>query len=292
MRALFIAFIAFLAIVDAAIAKPPQNEQERQAAVNALRWRDSEALTLPLSNGTLKASEPVKQLVGADAQSLYEILNGVDAPNGLEATLYDPRTNELVFYQKFGGGYVRLDDWEDVDADAMLKSVTEGTEEANAKRRAAGIAPLHVTGWLERPHLDRASNSVRWAIELTDEGGGPLVNSIALVLGRDGFEKLTWTGEKKVSERGLLKSGLAAFGFPIGERYEDYRSGDKVAEYGIAGLVAAVLGTKLAAKLGLVAVIAVFAKKFWWLVLVPITLGYGWFKRVMAGRKPPTPPQS
>ena len=84
MRLLPLACAALLALGSAfggiASAKPPQNAEERGAAIKALTWHDGEALTLPVSHGTLKAPPPLRQLVGADAANAYEILNGVDAP--------------------------------------------------------------------------------------------------------------------------------------------------------------------------------------------------------------------
>jgi hypothetical protein len=155
MKRSLLACLALLALVSAAAAKPPQTEEERTAALQTLRWRDGETLTLPMSQATLKAPEPVRQLAGSDAVTLWEALNGLEAPPSTEAALYDPASQALVFYQKLGDGYVKLDDWSDVDADAMLKSVTENTEADNVRRKAAGLAALHVVGWLERPHLDQ-----------------------------------------------------------------------------------------------------------------------------------------
>ncbi len=279
MKSLLAAFLA-LAFVTAAAAKPPQTEEERNAALRSLTWRDGEALALPLSHGTLHAPEGVRQLLGKDAAALWEALNGVDAPSGMEASLFDPGTEALVFFQKLGSGYVKLDDWEEVDADAMLKSVSENTEADNARRKAAGIPGLHVVGWREKPHLDRATNTVRWSFEARDEENGELVNSVALVLGRDGFEKLIWVGAKKdAGDNDLLKVAQASFAFPLGGRYDDFRAGDKVAEYGIAGLVASVLGAKVAAKLGLLALAAVFAKKIGVFLLVPLFAAAAWMKR-------------
>jgi hypothetical protein len=83
----------------------------------------------------------INQLLGIDASSLWEILNGVDAPPGTEAVIYESKTETLVFFQRLGDGYVSLDDWNNVDADAMLKSVSENTEAANAKRQRTGISP-------------------------------------------------------------------------------------------------------------------------------------------------------
>lgn len=276
--------LAFAA--SGADARPPQNEEERAAALRVLKWVDGQQVTLPVSHGSLKAPDTEKQLVGPDAVSLWEILNGVDAPPGTEATLYNPGTKELVFFQKIDDGYVRLDDWGDVDADAMLKAVSENTETSNERRRAAGIPAVHVVGWLERPHLDRATNTVQWAFEAKDDESNLLVNRITLMLGRDGFEKLTWAGDKTTGGD-LLRVARASFNFPVGGLYTDFQSGDKVAEYGIAGLVAAVLGVKTMAKLGLFAVLLAFGKKFLVLLLVPLLGGLAWLRRLFTGKQPP-----
>jgi len=289
MRSLLIACLSLLAFGFAANAKVPQNEEERSAAIKALTWKNGQTLTLPVSRGTLQAPSEVRQLLGADATSLWEILNAAEAPPGIEAALYDPRDRSVVFYQKLGGGYVRLDDWNDVDADAMLKSVSENTEIGNAKRRSTGLSTIQVVGWIERPHLDRTTNSVRWAFEGIEERTGPIANSVALVLGRDGFEKLTWVGSKKDLNKDLLGIAQSSFAFPIGGRYADFQPGDKVADYGIAGLVAAVLGAKAAAKVGLLAALAVFAKKFGIFLLIPVVALVGWLGRKSYRKKgPPT----
>lgn len=282
----FIACLVLLALVSTAAAAPPKTEADRNAVLQSLKWRDGETLALPVSRAVLKAPEPIRQLAGNDAAALWEALNGVDAPPNVEAALYDPRSEALVFYQKLGDGYVKLDDWGDVDADAMLRSVMENTEADNAARKAAGLPAVHVVGWLERPQLDRAGNTVRWSFEARDEKSGALVNSIALVLARDGFEKLIWVGPKTdAGTPELLKTALASFDFPAGDRYADFKTGDRVAEYGVAGLVAATLGAKVAAKLGILAVAAVFAKKLWFLVLLPLAFGWRWLKRLFTGNR-------
>jgi len=287
MKSLLIACLSLLAFGMAANAKVPQNEAEREAAAKTLTWRNGQSLTLPLSHGTLKAPDAIGQLLGSDAASLWEILNATEAPFGTEAVLYDPKTETLVFYQKVADGYVRLDDWNDVDADAMLKSVSEATEAGNATRRNAGLPAIHVLGWLERPHLDRTTNTVQWAFEARDEQHGSLVNSVALLLGRDGFEKLTWIGKKDDIDKGLLKTAQASFAFPVGQLYTDFQPGDKVAEYGIAGLIAAVLGVKLVTKLGLVAAALVLLKKFGVVLLVPVVGAVAWIRRRLSRQQAP-----
>ncbi|MBS0546810.1 MAG: DUF2167 domain-containing protein [Proteobacteria bacterium] len=286
MRCVAVAWLGLLAATSIAFAAPPKTEQERETAIRALKWHEGRAVTLPISHAHLQAPATVQQLVGDDSGRLWEVLNAIDAPRGSEATLYDPATDTIVFYQKLGDGYIRLDDWQDVDADALLKSVTDNTEANNVKRKEAGLSPVHVVGWLERPQLDRATNTVRWSFEASDEKQGRLVNKIALILGRDGFEKLTWVGTKETGAD-LLAIAQSSFSFADGGRYTDFQSGDKVAEYGIAGLVAAVLGAKVAAKLGLLAVLAVFAKKVGVFLLLPIAFFFKKIKAFFSRGKPP-----
>jgi uncharacterized membrane-anchored protein len=284
--ALVLGFFAVVVCGSMVNAEVPKTDAARKAAIQALTWREGELLELPSSRGTLKTPKGFDQLLGQNAVSLYEILNGVEAPRGTEAAIYDKKSTAIVFFQNIsGGGFVRLDDWDQVDADAMLKSVSEKTEAANAKRKEVGISPIHVEKWLERPHLNRATNTVRWAFELTEDGSEPLVNSVALVLGRDGFEKLVWAGPKSALNDGLLNIALESFSFPVGGRYADYKDGDKVAEYGIAGLVASVLGAKFAAKVGLFAALAVLLKKFGVFIVIGAGAVVVWLWRVIGRKK-------
>ncbi len=204
--------------------------------------------------------------------------------------LFEPKSADIVFYQKLGDGYVRLDDWNDVDADAMLKSISENTETDNAKRKEVGISALHVVGWVEPPYLDRSTNTVQWAIEVKDDSGDSVLNRVAIVLGRNGYEKIIWIGREGVAGSELLKVARSSFSLPTGGHYEDHQEGDRVAEYGIAGLVATALGAKVAAKIGLIAIIAIFAKAGV-LILIAIGVLFGWIRRLFS-RRGITPPAS
>jgi uncharacterized membrane-anchored protein len=93
--------------------------------------------------------------------------------------------------------------------------------------------------------LDRQTSTVYWAIEgSTDQGR--IANSIALRLGRNGYERLNWIADRTsyVPLAGQLDVMLRAHSFDPGYRYSDHKPDDKTALYGIAGLVAAVAGAK------------------------------------------------
>jgi uncharacterized membrane-anchored protein len=288
--ALVFALVASIVAGSSASAKVPKTDAERKAALEALTWRDGELLQLPKSGGTLQAPQPIRQLLGADAVTLFEAANGTEAPADLEAALFDKQSKAILYYEKKGRGFVHLNDWDDVDADAMLRSLSEAAEADNRQRKEAGIAGIHVVGWLERPHLDRSTSTVRWAWELNDDDSGPVINAVALVLGRDGYEMLTSAVSKTALGDGLLNTGVRSFSFPAGGRHSDFKEGDKVAEYGVAGLVAAILGAKVAGKVGLFAALAVFLKQFGVFVVAGVGAALAWIWRARSRSKQPPPP--
>jgi uncharacterized membrane-anchored protein len=119
---------------------------------------------------------------------------------------------------------------------------------------------MHVVSWLEPPHYDKTSQTVTFALELKDDEGS-WANAVALRLGRAGYTEFTWVGSiagfrNAAGRPDLLNQALAAHAFEEGHRYLDFKDGDKVAAYGIAGLVATALGVSfskgiMAALLGL-----------------------------------------
>lgn len=139
-------------------------------------------------------------------------------------------------------GYVKDDDAEKIDYDDLLKDMQAGGEENNKERAKAGYPPLHLIGWAEKPRYDKAANKLFWAKELrfgaSDEN---TLNYNVRALGRRGVLVLN-----AVSGMGALdkvKAGMQALQpaveFDEGHRYAEFDPEiDKVAAYGIAGLVA------------------------------------------------------
>jgi len=69
--------------------------------------------------------------------------------------------------------------------------------------------------------------------------------------------------------------------FDTGARYVDYQAGDKKAEYGLAGLVAAGLGVGVAKKAGLLAAAALFFKKGAGLIVAALAGAAAWFRKFL-----------
>lgn len=221
-------------------------EREMNIAFFSLDWKDTGAYKLEESNSTISLPEGYKLLIGEEAKKGRELTcMELNNPN-LEAAVYDADFENTILFESYQDGYVSLDDWEDIDSKGLLKSISDSTEEENIERRKNGNGELHVIGWIQEPILDRDKNIVYWALE-AESNAGAIINSVALRLGREGFEKLIWVTQKAsyIPIDGHLDIMLRSHTFDPGYRYNDYQTGDKIAGYGIASLVAATVGGKI-----------------------------------------------
>jgi uncharacterized membrane-anchored protein len=159
----------------------------------------------------------------------------------------------IVSYEE--AGFIKDD--EEIDADELYKAIHDGTEESNEERVKRGFKALHVEAWAERPRYEKGLHHLVWALTARDEDGTS-VNFNTRILGRRGYVALNLVTDPSQLAANKLEAAalLSATHFRQGARYEDFDAGsDKVAEYGLAGLVlgGAGLGAAKLVKLGLLA---------------------------------------
>lgn len=251
----------------------PKTEEEKQAAYDALNWQgEPKDYSLSRSHAQIHLPNGEYLLLGNDAQRYSWLAEGIEFPDTEAVLTLDSEDAALVYIEWRDEGYVNDSDWKDVDADELLSQYTESTEQSNEARAANGIKAMHVVGWLLRPDYDATTRTVTYALELKNDQGN-WANVVALRLGRSGYAEMTWVGAIETVRSGtrpaLLQSTLDAFEYDEGHRYTDFQEGDKVAAFGIGGLLAAALGVKFGAK-GFAAIIAflVAGKK----VIIPAVL--------------------
>ena len=185
-------------------------------------------------------------------------------------------------------GHVSDDDAGQVDYAALLRDLQATTREGNAKRTQAGYPTIELIGWAAQPYYDRATHKLHWARELRfgDEAEHTL-NYDVRVLGRRGVLVMKAVAPMANLEavQARMKDALALVEFSPGHRYEEFDSSvDRVAVYGIGGLVAGGLLAKAGVfKLLLAALLA--AKK---LVVVGVLGAAGAVGRLWRGRRPAT----
>lgn len=255
----------------------PETEDELQAAYDALNWRSDGSHKLPRSHAVIRLRSGQILLLGDDAERFSWLSSGTEFPDTEAVLSYDSAgaTSE-VYFEWRDEGYISDADWADVNADRLLEDYREGTEAANDERIDNGFEPMHVVGWLEAPRYDESTNTVTYAIELKDKDGS-WANAFALRLGRAGYTEFTWVGSVGLFQSAggrpaLLNDALAAHSFEEGYRYADFEEGDKVASYGIAGLVAAAIGAKFGKGLiaGFIAMLLAGKK-----IVIPLVLVLG-----------------
>jgi len=267
-----------------------------QAIVETLDYKQGR-IRLPSVNATLDVPEGFYFLDSKDAETvLFELWgNTKESSTGSLGMLFPASTppasadtwGSVVEY--YDEGYVSDVDAATTDYGALLKDMQQQTEDYNAERRKQNASPIHLVGWAEPPHYDSAQHAVHWARDLVfdDDFNKPhTLNYSVRILGREGIVALNFIGGLDQLEviKKNIPATLAMTNFDPGKGYNDHAEGDKIAAYGLAGLIAAGAGAKIAAKLGFLAFGLVLLKKAGLLILVPLAAIAGWIKRMVTGK--------
>jgi uncharacterized membrane-anchored protein len=220
----------------AAIAASPQTD----AAIKFLPFARGGNFTLPTSGGTLAVPARYYVLTGESAKTFYQLVNGLDAPKGLEAVMLDEGWKSLVLFTAELPGYLSLDDWNTLDAAAILQGIEARVARNNSERKSHGLQEFTAIGWSQTPELDRVAHVVHLSINAM-AGDKPVVNNKQILLG---IEILEWIGSSRAADDGLLVTARTSFSFARDGEYTDYRAGDGKAEYGVSEFLARAIGDK------------------------------------------------
>jgi len=146
-------------------------------------------------------------------------------------------------------GHVKDNDADSIKYDELLKDMQESLVSANEDRKKQGYSAMTLVGWAENPSYDKATHKFYWAKELTvEESAQHSLNYNIRVLGRKGVLVLNAiAGMDQIAEVKKEMQDVVAFTeFTKGNAYNDFDSStDKVAEYGLAALVAGGVAAKL-----------------------------------------------
>ena len=184
-------------------------------------------------------------------------------------------------------GYVKDDDAKSWNANELLQSLKDGTEEQNLERVKQGIPALDIVGWIEPPNYDASNHRLVWSLKAVDRGAAKdapaTVNYNTYALGRDGYFQINLLTTDAAIEHAkpYARAVLAALEYNQGKRYEDFKSStDHIAEYGLAALI----GGVVAKKLGLLALAGVFVLKFAKIILVSLAVAGGGLVKFFRGK--------
>lgn len=189
-------------------------------------------------------------------------------------------------------GYVSDDDANKLDANEILTSIRDATEEANKERQGAA---LHVDGWAQPPVYEKPTHHVVWAV-LGSGGEGKVVNYNTRILGRRGVLEMNLVCDPKDldTDKRAIGTLLDHTNYVAGQRYEDYQaSTDKKAAFGLKGLILGAGAVGVAAKLGLFGkafkLVIAFLLALKKLVIVLIAGVVGGFKKLFGKKQTQSP---
>ena len=259
---------AFLiSIVFLALGNIPAHSQENAIIqkIQALSWKDTATPGNIAGKATFKLDGGLR-LLDAPNTSEFLTLQG----NLPQANSYTVAKRNFEWFSVFSfapEGYV-VDD-EKIDADALLKALKERNAQSESERKSKGLPSLFLEGWFISPRYDEITKRLEWATLLRTDRGEKSVNFSTKILGRNGHMSVILVSDPEHLNVDIkeFKSALNGFEFVRGERYAEWKQGDKVAEYGLGALV-----------LGGAAAVA--TKKGLWAVLGGL-LAAGW--KILAG---------
>jgi uncharacterized membrane-anchored protein len=298
MRAPLFALAGFLILGHAALRAdnpPPQHlSQDDMAAVaSSLKWQTG---TITLKDGLAKLdlAPGYRFLDGADSEKVLHDLWGNppdDAPLGM---IFPPGLGPLdrngwgVLVEYEENGHVNDANAASINYSDLLKTMQQQVRDGNAQRQQEGYAPMELVGWAEPPHYDAATHKLYWAKDLrvgNDAANG--LNYNIRVLGRKGVLVLNAIAGlddlNAVSAR--MPALMAMVDFQPGNTYADFNPHiDKVAQYGIAALIAGG-AVGVAAKVGLFKLlipVLLALKKF---LIIIIVAGVALIKKLVGAIK-------
>lgn len=228
----------------------PKTSQEEDSAdsLNSIKWQNGPAKASMKNIAQINLPEGYIFASGEDISKFLELTGNI--PNNREVGVLAPNNLDwFVIFEFSDIGYVKDDEKDKLDADAILESIKKSNELANEERRKRGWPTLDVIGWKQTPKYDSQTNNLEWAI-LGKGQKEEIVNFNTRLLGRRGVieANLVIDPKKLDSTVPIFKDLLKSHEFQTGQKYAEYRSGDKIAEYGLVALVtggAAVAATKL-----------------------------------------------
>jgi uncharacterized membrane-anchored protein len=242
LTALVLTGCAIVSLAGYGLADEPSSTQGDSDAVSfrkqlrELHWIRGPKKVSLFDNSTLDVPAEYLFLDPAETAKLQTLTHNVGG--GTNYFLAPQDLHWEVFLSFKDDGYVK--DNEKIDAAALLESIKDGTEAANKVRKERGWDEMQVIGWQTPPHYDAQTKRLEWAVDGKDlKTNTAIVNFNTRILGRGGVTSavLITAPDSMTASIADFKATLNGFQYSPGQRYAEYKPGDKIAKYGLAALV-------------------------------------------------------
>jgi uncharacterized membrane-anchored protein len=219
---------------------PPASQDAARAEfrqkLDALHWVNGPQKVQLFGNSSLQVPGDYVFLDQAETAKLQALQHNLGS--GKEYFFAPKGGTWEVFFSYSDDGYVKDD--EKIDAGALLKNIEENTVAGNKLRRDRGWDEMQVVGWQTPPHYDTQTNRLEWAIDGKNlRTNDTVVNFNTRILGRGGVMSAVLISSPDNLDAAIadFKSTLNGYEYLPGQRYAEYKPGDKIAKYGLAALI-------------------------------------------------------
>ncbi|MNP02878.1 hypothetical protein D3C76_947430 [compost metagenome] len=272
-----------LAMIISTLAAPISAGAE---AVNetSLNWIQGTGLPVPVGEiAQLQLQEDYAFLNGADTKAYIREYGQI--PSDQEIGAVFPIAEDqywIAYFEYIDSGHISDDEKTKIDVDALLDSFIKGTEEAN--KEVLEENQLFVDGWDVPPVYNESLRSLTWSLLLHDNEGNKIINYHIRILTREGYMSVILASDPEhlATDRQTLEQDiLPNLVINQGKTYEDFDpSIDKKSSIGLTGLILGGAGLAVAKKAGLIGIIAIVAKKLWFIIFLPFI----WIYNLIRGK--------
>lgn len=245
MKELLAAFaLASASLVSFAQSAPSDTEKQ----LKELHWARPGTTGDLAGKAVFKVSENYTFLSADDTDKFLK-LNG-NLPHHGAVTIAATKSNWFGILSFAPEGFIKDD--EKIDADALLDTLKKNNVLGNEERKKQGYPAMQLEGWALTPRYDQANKRLEWGTSLRTEANTKVVNVSTRILGRTGYTSaiLVTSAESLEADLSDFKVALKDFDYVKGEKYSEWREGDKVAAYGLGALVVGGAAAAVASKGG------------------------------------------
>jgi len=269
----------------------------QESALSRIDWVSGPALGSLGDIAEVPVPENCRFTDGHGAKQLLELTQNPASGDEQGALLCRAAADSSYWFVIFTfdqSGLVKDNEKASLDQAALLKTIQRSTDYGNEERRNRGWTELEVTGWERAPYYDSETHNLTWATRVRSKRSGHVtINHSVRLLGRRGVMRADLVIGPSLTASAIpaFDSLLTKYEFVSGQRYSEWRAGDKVAEYGLTALIAGGAGAA-AVKFGLfgklwklILAIVLAVKKA---IVVAIVAVAGFFKKLFRKGDKPT----
>jgi uncharacterized membrane-anchored protein len=216
-------------------AQQPSPQDSLWAQIEKLDWKLGPNQGDIAGTATIVVPKGSAFLSSAGTRRFLELQGNLGVDNGFTFAPGDISWFSVFSFDPSG----HVADEEKIDPDELLAILKKSNAEGNEERKKRGLETLVLEDWFVAPHYDIQTKRLEWGTRLREASGGVIVNYSIRLLGRTGVMSALLVSDPTSLDKDIksFKTALAGFDFNSGQKYAEFRTGDKVAEYGLAALI-------------------------------------------------------